>query len=172
MQRVFVYGVTAVGKSTWAKKLSQAEDLPYIDGDNIRKQEYLFSEAGIKDVFAKIGTKSAWKMYGERTPENIRRGLRDLRKGINAFMLERIKDKPNFVFDAAYIDPQLCLENAEVYLLVCRDEASHRRRMFTRDKLDISINEERLANARALQEVFIEEAQRLNIQIIDIPEAI
>ena len=117
--------------------------------------------------FATIGTKSAYKKFGPRGEGTIWQGLVKLRKGINGFIESMLKDKSGFVFDAAYVDPGLVKVGGEIYLLVCKDEVEHRKRIFHRDA-GVENNEARLSDARALQEVLITEAKALKIPIVDV----
>jgi 2-phosphoglycerate kinase len=169
VMKYFIYGVTAIGKTTYAKRLATEKKLEYICGDALRYGGYPTSKEAKRDEYINYSSKNAWKIHSDRrTKSSIADGIKDARKHFNKYLERYLLDKDNYVIDATPIDPNVFVQQGIVQLAVCSNEQEHMRRMWERDTHKSDRNAERLDNARALQEHLVDEAIDLGIEIVDL----
>jgi 2-phosphoglycerate kinase len=164
-QKVFIYGVPGSGKSTFSKLLSKKLKLALYEADKI-KLVARYGKTIETDPYYFIPTTSAYKVIGERTPENVINGMLNVRKVFNDLIEEKIKSfKNGCVVESAFLNPAELKAQGIVILLTTPSETQHKKQ-FLIDRTNESITNGQFDNARLIQKYLISEAKKLNIQIL------
>jgi len=166
MPKIFLYGVPGTGKTYISRKLGKHYNLQIIEGDKLKKLA-LQNIPKSQNPFLYLGTCQAWKEFGELSENNAIKGLLAVRQAYTDFIKQHLNKKGNFIFEAAFLDPNNVGNENFRSLLVATDKSQHRRQFYHhREKLlDFRGNE--FKAARLIQEYLIAEAKKLNLSIIN-----
>lgn len=146
-----IYAVPDVGKTTISKALQNKTGIPLIEGDYIRPYP---------------ATKFVWRKYGSLTKENAIKGLKYVRVYMQKDVDRVLVKHDKVILEAVFIDPALYRNKAKVFLLVCLDEDTHKKQFFEQRK-ETDESKQNFTAARMIQEYLLEEAQKLNVKIIN-----
>jgi len=150
MSQVLIYGVPDAGKTTISKALQNKTGIPLIEGDYIRPYP---------------ATKFVWRKYGSLTKENTVKGLLYVRDYMRKDVDRVLDEHDKVILEAVFIDPAPYRNKAKVFLLVCLDEAIHKRQFFEKRK-ETDESKQNFVAVRMMQEYLIEEAQKLDVKVI------
>lgn len=167
MPNFFIYGVPGAGKTHISRILGEKLKLTVIEGDSV-KSNARNGKTKRDHPFLFLGTYQAYQRFGELNRKNIIAGCIGVRDALGEAVENEIKQQHmNVIFEGAFIDPQTYVQQAQVILIVVRDEKLHKNQFYThREKLfDIYKNE--FKAARILQEYLIEEAEKLGVTIVE-----
>jgi len=163
---IILYGASGSGKTSAAKELSKELGLPHLEADEIRK-------AGKKgkspktDPFFFLTTAEAYQALGPRTPENIIKGMLEVRNAYRDLILKEIATyAKGCIVEAAFLDPASLKTLGPIALIAVPSEERHRL-LFFANRTEHPLNHGQLENTRILQNYLIEEATRLNISVIE-----
>jgi len=164
--KYFIYGVPGSGKSYIGKILSDKLGYPYFEVDALKRELQL---ASIKeeDPFVFLGTCQAYKYFGNRNKENIKKGLTAVRGALLNSINNEIKKHKSLVLEGAFLDPTSLLneEDSRIVLVVVRDEDQHKKQFFS-DREENEENKDEFLVARIVQDLLLEEASTLKGVII------
>lgn len=163
---IFIYGVPGSGKTYLSRQLGNRLNVPVIEGDKLKDK----ARAGKKkqdDPFLFLGTCQAWKQFGVFSKDNVIKGLLAVREALVAVVQDEAAKTGCYILEAGFLDPNVLRSQGRLILFTTQDEKHHRRQFFShREKLlDISGNE--FKAARIIQDYLIEEAERLNVEVLD-----
>lgn len=150
MNQILIYGVPDVGKTTISKALRDKTGIPLIEGDYIKPYP---------------ATKFVWRKYGSLTKKNVVKGLFYVRDYMRSEVDRVLSENEKVILEAVFIDPAPYRDKANVFLLVCLDEATHRKQFFEQRK-ETDESKENFAAIRMMQEFLLEEAKELNVKVI------
>lgn len=84
--RIIIYGAPGAGKTSTSRLLHDKTGIELYEGDCLREVK-LPSEVGdSKDPFLYIGTKQAWRLFGDLNKENVIKGLQSVRKSMQPYI--------------------------------------------------------------------------------------
>jgi 2-phosphoglycerate kinase len=120
-----------------------------------------------KDPFLYVGTKQAWRHFGELNAENVIKGLLAVRKSMQPYTEKELTGLHNVIFEASFLDPKKSA-NGKLYLVVTLDENKHREQFFRERKFfhpQYGSNEleEGFKASRLIQAYLIEEAKGIEV---------
>jgi len=163
--RLYLYGVPGVGKTHLARRLSAQTDAGLFEADALRDLA-LSQAAGPHDPALDRGTTEAYRLYGAPNPENILRGLTDVRAALSPWLVARLRDHPDAaITEAAFLEPASLLAWGQPCLLCCPRLRQHARRFFRHRPWRFS-SLRSFWVARRLQLLLLTEAHRLGIPVV------
>jgi 2-phosphoglycerate kinase len=168
--QILIYGAPGAGKTTASKLLHEKLKVELYEGDYLR-EVVLPNEVGESDdPFLYVGTKQAWRQFGELNAENVVKGLKSVRKSMWPYIEKVLAQYPEVIFEAAFLDPTVFQHN-KLYLVVTTDELKHREQFFRGRKYfhpQYGSNEleEGFQASRLIQDYLLAEAERLTVSVI------
>lgn len=163
---IFLYGVPGVGKTLLAEELSKKLECAVVELDRLKKSAQK-GKSHASHPFLFYTTCTAYKAFGEMTPESAAKGLREVRKAFKAAVDAEIAYYTrDVIMEGAFFDPQSGKGKGSAYLIVARDEGRHRRQFFTHRKEDMATRDEFRA-ARMVQEYLLGEAKSADIAVVE-----
>ncbi len=166
-EKIFIYGVPGSGKTYFSEQLRCKTGGLLIETDKLK--DFLQKDATReKNPFVFLGTCQAYQYFGERTLENIKKGLQAVRAALSPIINDTINQHTDgFIMEGATLDPKqlLKVQNSAIILLVTEDELQHKRQFFKHR----SENKEALdefVSARMVQEILIKEASDYDIFVL------
>ncbi len=163
--KIFIYGVPGSGKTYFSKLLKEKLNWPLLEADTLRPKAQKDKTVG-ENPFLFLGTCQAYKKFGELNPENTVKGLKAVREALQEWVLSEVERHTQVVVESAFLDPNIISNRGEVLLVITKDEALHKSYFFqNRSESEESLNE--FKAARLVQDYLIEEAEKLNIKIIE-----
>jgi len=166
-KKFFIYGVPGSGKTYFSQQLRFKIDYPLVEAD-ILKDFLQKNTTKEKDPFVFLGTCQAYQYFGERTDENVIKGLRSVCTALSQAITDEINQhKGELVMEGAVLDPKelLKVKNSVVMLLVTEDETQHRRQFF-KHRLENEETVDEFITARIVQKFLIKEADENNIFVL------
>jgi len=166
MPKIFLYGVPGTGKTYISRKLGKQYNLLVIEGDKLKK----LARQNIpksQNPFLYLGTCQAWQEFGKLNENNAIKGLLAVRQAYIDFISQYLQDKENFIFEAAFLGPNIIENNDRCFLLITSDETQHRRQFYHHREKLLDFKGDEFKAARLVQEYLIAEAKKLGIQIIE-----
>lgn len=151
MNHILIYGVPDVGKTTITKCMHAKTGIYLIEGDFIR--------------IPYPATKYAWRKFGSLTKENAIRGLLYVRDYMHKDVDKVLDKHKEVILEAVFIDPVKYHNRAKMYLLVCTDEATHRKQFFKK-RAETDESRENFLAIRMIQEFLLNEAKKLKVKVI------
>ncbi|KKT28545.1 MAG: hypothetical protein UW43_C0001G0020 [Candidatus Yanofskybacteria bacterium GW2011_GWA1_44_21] len=164
--KIFIYGVPGAGKTTYSIRLKNELGYPVVEADYLREiAQKEKSEA--EDPFLYIGTKEAWKKFGELNEENIIKGLKAVRTSMMPYVNQEILKYPNeLIMEGAFLEPQQLIGKGKLLLVVTTDEEQHRKQYFIHREHS-SLHEETFTAVRIIQKYLIDETSQYSVEIIE-----
>lgn len=166
MSKILIYGAPGAGKSSTTMRLGDALAIPTFEGDYLREHVAQSEKTEAEDPFLYVGTKEAWRHFGEFKPENVIKGLHAVRNSMLPYVDAEIAKHENIIFEVAFLTPQAYNGKLPLILVVTRDEAKHRQQFFSK-RPESHISEQGFAASRILQEFLINEAASLKVTIVE-----
>jgi len=115
-----------VGKTHLARRLSAQTDAGLFEADALRDLA-LSQAAGPHDPALDRGTTEAYRLYGAPNPENILRGLTDVRAALSPWLVARLRDHPDAaIIEAAFWSQRPCLPGGSPVCCAAHDCANMR----------------------------------------------
>lgn len=167
VDKFLLYGVPGVGKSTIASGIAERNNYIYLELDFLRPkaQEIVARD---EEPFVYEYSTEAWKKFGELNKNNAVKGFLAVREAFSKYIDSELSFRgANYVAEAVYIDPSKFLkQDTKVNLVITSNEELHYSHFFLHREHS---NEEdtQFKAARYIQEYLIEEAEKLDIEIID-----
>ena len=163
--QILIYGAPGAGKTTSSKLIHQKTKIVLLEGDYLREVQLPKEIGETNDSFLYIGTKQAWRHFGELTPDNAIKGLIAVRKSVQPYINRELISHKDLIFEAAFLDPKLHAEE-NIFLVVTLDEAKHREQFFRDRKHGGHELEDGFIASRYIQEYLISEARKHKITVI------
>ncbi len=168
--QILIYGAPGAGKTTISRLLHAQTGIVLYEGDYLREVKLPNEVGKSADPFLYIGTKQAWRNFGELSPKNSIKGLLAVRKSLQPYVERELADLQGVIFEASFLDPAK-FRSMELYLVVTHDENKHRKQFFKERKYfhpqyGSKELEEGFKACRFIQAYLVEEAQKLKIRII------
>jgi len=158
---IFLYGVPGVGKSTVSAVLAKKLGVDVFYGDDIREEGKL-GKSVETDPFYFLPTTEAYKVIGERSPENVIKGFLAVREAYVSLFEEKIREyKDGSIIECAFLTPLLIKEWGKVILLHHSSEMQHRKQFMLNRNIDSPLVREKFENARWIQDYLLEEKRTL-----------
>ena len=166
-KKIFIYGVPASGKTTFSIDLQSKLGYKLIEADYLREAFAQKEKTEQEDPFVYIGTKEAYRKFGDLTEENVIKGLKAVRKSMSPYVTQEIKNHTNdFIFEGSFLDPQELSDMGEMILIVTTDEQKHLKQYFQHREHDEN-NTETFKAVRIIQEYFLNEAKKYPVKVIE-----
>lgn len=165
MNRILIYGPPGVGKTTAGQLLHAKLNLELIEGDYLREAVAQKEHTAQDEPFVYVGTKEAWQLFGDMTKANVVKGLLAVRKAMEPYISDVIESKEDMIFEVAFLDPNLYMQNTKLVLMVTPDEAQHQKQFLEHRPKDPTILKSFEA-VRMIQNFLIKEAQGLPVTIV------
>jgi|SRR5665213_2308861 len=166
MNKVLIYGAPGVGKSSTTQLLGDLLDLPIFEGDYLREHVAQQQKSEAEDPFLYVGTKEAWKKFGDFNPDNVIKGLLAVRKSMLNYVNRELSTHKSIIFEVSFLTPQIYSDEFPLILLVTHDESKHRKQFFSK-RPESHITEQGFTAARIIQDYLIKEASDLNVYIVE-----
>lgn len=166
MKKVLIYGAPGAGKSSTTVRLGDLLSIPTFEGDYLREHVAQSEKTEAEDPFLYVGTKEAWKLFGDFNRDNIIKGLKAVRSSMLLYVDDELAKHEKVIFEVAFLTPQVYDGKLPLILVVTRDEAKHRQQFFGK-RQESHINEQNFAASRILQDYLISEAADLNVEIVE-----
>ncbi len=165
--KIFIYGAPGVGKTSFSLKLQKKLGCPLIEADYLREVVAQKENSPEKDPFIYVGTKEAFRHFGELNEENVIRGLKAVRKSMAPYVAKEIlKQSGKLIMEGSFLDPQLLANEGKLCLVLTMDEDRHRTQFFKQREQNKNSSEAFLAS-RIIQNCLIQEAKRYSVKIIE-----
>ncbi len=168
--RILIYGAPGAGKTTSGQLLHAKTGIGLFVGDYLR-EVILPKEIGLSnDPFLYVGTKQAWRNFGELNSKNVIKGLLAVRKSVRPYVERELAQRPDVIFEASFLDPQNT-KGDNLYLVVTPDEYKHRGQFFRERKkfhpqYGSNELEEGFRASRLIQDYLLREAKGLNVTVV------
>lgn len=168
--QIIIYGAPGAGKTSTSRLLHNKNGIELYEGDYLREVKLPREVGDSKDPFLYIGTKQAWRLFGDLNKENVIKGLQAVRKSMQPYIDKELAERPSVIFEAAFLDPT-SQRNGRLFLVVTAEEAAHREqfyrdRKFFHPKYGSAELEEGFLASRLIQDYLIEEAKKLKVTVI------
>lgn len=167
--KILIYGAPGAGKTSTSRLLHNKTGIELYEGDYLREVKLPKEVGDSEDPFLYIGTKQAWRLFGELNKENVIKGLQAVRKSMQPYVKKELTARPNLIFEAAFLDPTV-QPNGKLYLVVTLDEDTHREHFYRYRKFFPQYGSAQLKEgfkaSRLIQDYLIKEAQKLKVTII------
>jgi 2-phosphoglycerate kinase len=165
-KNIFIYGVPGSGKTTLAEALEKSLHLTNLELDEIRTEE---QQGKMKESnpFLFEYTTTAWQHFAKQlTPESAVQGLLAIRSAL-LFPVTKVLNKHTDIVlaEAAFIDPNDLFNKGSCFLVSTPDKKQHFEQFFAH-RTKSPNSEEQFMAARFIDDFLIDEAQKLNINII------
>lgn len=166
IKKYFILGAPGVGKTTFSQLLHTKLNIPLVEGDYLREILAQKEKTEEQDPFVYVGTKEAFRKFGDLTEENVIKGLHAVRKSMESYVEKEISLHDKIVLEAAFLEPSHVIKYGKVILVTCSDEEKHKLQFFEHRNKTF-FNEEGFKAARILQQYLIKEARKYNLLIIE-----
>lgn len=165
-QTILIWGAPGAGKTTFSEKLKETLGYPLVEGDYLREVVAQREMSEAEDPFVYVGTKAAWRHYGELTNENVIKGLESVRKSMAGYVRKEIaKHSSSFIFEAAFLIPAEYTNAGCLVLVDTEDVEQHQRQYFEhRERNENNLLE--FEAARILRNYFLDEAIQTNALVV------
>ncbi|MFA5927241.1 MAG: hypothetical protein WCT32_04100 [Patescibacteria group bacterium] len=129
-KNIFLYGSPGSGKTTISEALQKLLQWDYLELDKVRHSAQT-GKSQKSNPFLFYYTTTAWQAFGELTNESAIKGLLEIRKALQPFVLNEIKhhDSP-IIAEAAFLDPNVLLSKGSIVLVACPDTTKHHNQFF------------------------------------------
>lgn len=166
MKKVLIYGAPGAGKSSTTVRLGALLAIPTFEGDYLREHVAQGEKTEVEDPFLYVGTKEAWKLFGDFNRANIVKGLKAVRSSMLPYVDNELAKHEKVIFEAAFLTPLVYNDKWPLILVVTKDEAKHRQQFFSK-RPQSHINEQNFTASRILQDYLINEATDLDVEIVE-----
>lgn len=165
MNNIFIYGVPGSGKTYTSQKMSHDLNLPLFEADTLKKEVRKLTTKE-ESPFLFFGTCQAYQCFGKLNEENVIKGLKAVRQALSARVNEEIKNHDGIILEGAFLDPNLLKDDGKLILIITSDEEQHEDQFFQhREKNDVNMEE--FKASRIIQNFLINEAEDLNIEVME-----
>lgn len=167
LQKIFIYGAPGAGKTTYSLKLEKELRYPLVEADYLREVVAQKEKTREEDPFVYVGTKEAFRHFGNLNEENVIKGLKAVRNSMSPYVSQEIVKFPeSLIMEGAFLDPKELNQLGKLVLVITSDEAKHRSQYFQhREQNDNHI--ESFEAARIIQSYLINEARNYKAEIIE-----
>jgi len=168
-KKIFIYGAPGVGKTTYSLKLKEDLGYPVVEADYLREVVAQKEKTKEEDPFVYVGTKEAFRNFGNLNQENVIKGLMAVRNSMAPYVGREVsKFVDSLIIEAAFLDPSILSTQGRMILVTAINEQVHHSQFF-KNREQNSETIEGFAAARMLQEFLVEEAKRYSVEIITVP---
>jgi 2-phosphoglycerate kinase len=166
-EKIFIYGASGAGKTTHSIEIKKQLGFPLVEADYLREMIAQKEKTIEEDPFVYVGTKEAYRYFGDLNEENVIKGLKAARLSMSPYVMNEIsKYTNNLILEGAFLDPEKLSNLGKLMLVVTLDESKHRDQYFHhREKNDKHI--ESFTAARIIQSYLIKEAGKFNAEVIE-----
>ena len=114
--------------------------------------------------FYSLGQAKHNRHFGELNQENVINGLKSVRNALADRVSKEIQSSDKFILEGAFLDPDILKNKGRLILVITSSEEQHRKQFFHhREENEDNLNE--FKAARIIQDLLINEAKVLNIEI-------
>ncbi len=164
MNHILIYGAPGAGKTTTSKLWHKKTSIFLYEGDYLREVIAQKMESETKNPFLYVGTKQAWRKFGDLTVVNVEKGLLACRESMKPYLDKELAKHDDIIFEAAFIEPA-AYPAAKLFLVITLNEEKHRKQFYEHRREDVE-TEEGFKASRIIQDLLIDEAKSLDITII------
>ncbi len=165
MSKILIYGAPGAGKTTASNLLHERSGIELYEGDYLREVALPKETTEADNPFIFVGTKQAWRHFGELNRENVIKGLLAVRSSMRPYVDRELAKYANVIFEAAFLDPAGYSSN-DLFLVVTADKSKHRSQFFDQ-RQEMAETLEEFTAARMIQDYLLDEAKRLDIKVIE-----
>ncbi len=167
LNKIFIYGVSGSGKTSLSIELQKKLGCVLIEADYLRKAVAQKEKTQAEDPFVYIGTKEAYRYFGEFNEENIIKGLGAVRNSMAPYVAKEIeKYHDSLIMESAFLDPNLLSGIGKLILIITTNENKHRSQYFKYREQNES-NIETFQVTRIIQNYLLQEAKSLPVKVIE-----
>ncbi len=165
--KIFIYGAPGAGKTTFSVELQKKLGWPLVEGDYLREVMAQKEKTEAEDPFVYVGTKEAYRKFGELTEENVIKGLQAVRKSMAPYVEREVTKYPEkLILEAAFLDPWHLVDRGRLILVVTQDISKHEEQYF-QHRERTQIHNESFQAARIIQDHLMQEADKYSVVVID-----